>query len=208
MNKNNVIQFAQALILLPVMAGTLSIGNVPQTSGIEAGQTVFTQKQNIALSAFFAFNDTAKEDEAAKTLKLQADAIDAYFSAHNMPLKGLGMEMVQAAEKYKLDWRLIAGISVIESTGGINACKGADYSSFGWGSCKIDFKSNEEAIEIVSMNLGGENPKTEKYYADKTTYKILRTYNSYIKNYPEKVLKVMDQIGPLDLGVATQKASA
>ena len=119
-----------------------------------------------------------------------------------MPLEGYGMKMVLEAEKNGLEWRLIPAISVIESTGGKFACKKVTSSFLGWGSCRINFESHDKAIEIVAWNLGGNNPKTDHYYANKTIKGILETYNppSIVPNYAAKVMKVMEDIGPADLG--------
>jgi len=105
---------------------------------------------------------------------------------------------VEEAEKNGLDWRLLPAISIIESTGGKFACKNVTHSFMGWGSCKIDFESDEQAIEIVAKNLGGKNPNTDQHYADKTTEEILRKYNSVIPTYVKKIMGVMNEIGESD----------
>ena len=136
-----------------------------------------------------------------QTLKIKAQAIDEYFEARSMPMKGLVEKLALEAEKNGLDWRLLAAISVRESTGGKFACKKAGYNAFGWGSCKIGFDSYEHAIEIVAKNLGGNNPRTARYYDNKTTIQILRAYNppSIVPRYAEQVLAIMKAIGPEDL---------
>ena len=135
-----------------------------------------------------------------KTLK--AEAIDAYFKERGMPLHGTGMKMVEEAEKNGLDWRLVAAIAVRESTGGKFECKKATFNAFGWGSCKINFNSDEHAIETVARNLGGNNPKTAHHYAGKTTIQILRAYNppSIVPRYAEQVISIMNAIA--DVGLA------
>ena len=194
MNKNNLIRFAQSLLLLPFVTGTtVPLGSILVDATKENTQTVFIQKQNIEADGVLALNQVI--DQKAKDLKSKADAIDAYFEEHNMPLEGTGIKMVQEAEKNGLDWRLLPAISVIESTGGRHACKNVTHSFFGWGSCKINFKSDDEAIETVAMNLGGNDPDTDQHYADKTTEQILKKYNSVIPTYAKKVIKVMDEIG-------------
>ena len=57
-----------------------------------------------------------------------------------------------------------------------------------------ELEEDEEAIEVVSSNLGGNDPDTDQHYANTTTYEKLRKYNSYIKRYPEQVMKIMDDI--------------
>ncbi|MCX6751667.1 MAG: glucosaminidase domain-containing protein [Candidatus Nomurabacteria bacterium] len=205
MNKNNLIRFAQSLMFLPFVAGTtVPLGSIILDTTKDTTQAVFTQKQNIEASGILAFNQVlAQIAERDKDQKTKADAIDAYFSEHDMPLLGTGMKMVQEAEKNNLDWRLLPAIAVRESTGGKNDCIKATNNPFGWGSCKIGFDSLNEAIETVAMNLGGNNPKTEKHYADKTTKQILRAYNppSIVARYAEQVIKIMNDIGSEDLVV-------
>jgi hypothetical protein len=89
--------------------------------------------------------------------------IESYYARHNLPLGAYAQEFVDAADRYDIDWRLVAAIGFIESTGGKYSCTTADYSPFGWGSCKIDFDSYAHAIDVVSMNLGGHNPNTEYF---------------------------------------------
>jgi hypothetical protein len=87
-------------------------------------------------------------------------------------------------------------IAVRESTGGKYACKSVSYSAFGWGSCKISFKSYDHAIEVMATNLGGNNPKTARYYDNKSVKDILETYNppSVVPTYAKEVMAIMDKI--------------
>src|SRR3989338_4638400 len=92
-------------------------------------------------------------------------------------------------------------IAIRESTGGKFECKKADFNAFGWGSCKINFSSHEEAVETVARNLGGNNPNTARHYDNKTTMQILRAYNPpyVVKRYAEQVLSIMNAIGKENL---------
>ena len=177
---------------------------MPITAGFHASnpenyQIVFAQKQNIKALESLSFNQAA--DSEAKTIELRAEAIDAYFRTYDMPLEGKGRKMVEEAEKYGLDWRLLPSIAVRESTGGKFACKKATYNPFGWGSCKINFNSYDHAIEIVAKNLGGKNPNTARYYGDKDTEGILLAYNppSIVARYVPQVMNIMDDIGAKNL---------
>lgn len=134
---------------------------------------------------------TAQEEVARKE---KADAIDAYFKKVGAPLEGYGMKFVLEAEKNDIDWRLLPAIAMRESTGGLHACKKATYSVFGYGSCKLNFKSIDESIEIVARSLGGNNPNTAHHYDDKTTIQILKKYNSVIPGYSTQVVKIMKMI--------------
>ena len=146
---------------------------------------------------------------AKSALKLEAQAVDAYFEDHDMPLEGTGMKMVTEADKNDLDWRLLPAIAVRESTGGKNDCNKVKNNAFGWGSCKIGFKSNDEAIETVARNLGGNNPNTANHYDNKTTKQILHAYNppTIVPKYAEQVMSIMNDIGDADLNSTVAIAS-
>ena len=183
-----------------------SIGMVPKSGVDITSPSVFAQKFNIDASNA-ASNQAAEEAEIRKA---KADAIDAYFKARKMPLAGQGMKMVIEAEKNDLDWRLIAAIAVRESTGGKFECKKVENNPFGWGSCKIGFKSYDHAIETVARNLGGNNPKTAHHYDDKTTMQILRAYNppSIVLRYAEQVIGIMEAIGSIGVAISTEKVNS
>jgi len=199
MNNKKLIRFSESFLVLPIITMLMPFGNIPTDLNngviIQAPQSVLSQKQNIVAQSLLALNQV--NDEKAKTLQKEADAVDSYFKENDMPLEGEGMKMVKEADKNGLDWRLLPAISAIESTGGKHACKNAAHSFMGWGSCKISFKSDDEDIEVVAQNLGGNDPDTEQHYAGKTTKEILEKYNPpyIVPHYADKVMKVMDQIG-------------
>ncbi|OGI93802.1 hypothetical protein A3A07_01215 [Candidatus Nomurabacteria bacterium RIFCSPLOWO2_01_FULL_41_52] len=175
---------------------------------IRTPQNVLAQKVNIEADGSLALNQAVnpEADLRVKNLEARAKAIDAYFAKRDMPLEGVGMKMVQAAEDNDLDWRLLPAIAVRESTGGKNACDRVENNSFGWGSCKIGFKSNEEAIKTVAKNLGGNNPNTAHHYDNKTIKQILRAYNPpyIVPRYAEQVMSIMKAIGTEDMAIKTE----
>jgi len=199
----------ESLILLP-MTTMSGVPMGPITQGalniMSSPQTVLLQKLN-TIDGNSAFNNG--EDSEVINLEAKAAAIDAYFSKRDMPLAGYGKKMVIEAEKNGLDWRLLAAISVRESTGGKFACKTKTHNAFGWGSCKIGFSSTDVAIETIGRNLGGNNPKTAHHYDNKTTLQILRAYNppSIVPKYGEQVISIMDTISDINLGLKTTKST-
>ena len=204
MKKKNLIRFVQSLVFVPVMAMPILLGGVHNN---EIPQNILAQKQNIEAPFFLAFNQ--REDPEAPRI-IKAEAIDAYFEVRNMPLEGQGMKMVIEAENHNIDWRLLPAIAVRESSGGKNACNRVKNNPFGWGSCKIGFKSIEEAIETLAKNLGGNNPNTEHHYSGKTTKEILRKYNppSIVPRYAEQVINIMNAIGMEDITSDTPASSS
>ncbi len=207
MKNTKIVRFVQSLVLLPMVAvanPTAGIkASVPVSDSVMTTQVALLAKQNIDLTSLVSFNpDVDQQVEIdTKILKMKGDMIDAYFNEHDMPLEGLGQKMAMEAEKNGLDWRLIAAISVRESTGGKFDCNKVTFNAFGWGSCKINFKSNEQAIETVARNLGGNNPKTAQHYDNKTTIQILRAYNppSIVPRYAQQVMAIMDDMGPAEV---------
>ena len=202
MKSQKFIRFVESFILLPVITISGSIGSLPPGGSIAAtSQIVFSQKLNNikSVSEVALAPEQAVDFEALREKEKQAkaDAIDVYFRAREMPLSGFGMKMVEEAERNELDWRLLPAIAARESTGGKNACRKVAHNPFGWNSCKTGFDSNEEAIEIVAKNLGGNNPKTKKYYAEKSVKGILQAYNPphIVANYASQVIRIMNTIG-------------
>ncbi len=163
-----------------------------------------TTQAEAPLPALVATPDAQEVLVDGLTVAERAAKIDAfYISKGDLPLAGHGLAFVQAADKYGIDWRLVPAIGLIESTGGKYACKKVTYSAFGWGSCKINFGSYEESIDVISKNLGGHNPNTARYYTGKTTKEIIDVYNpDHIRpNYDKLVLAAMDKIANIDADV-------
>ena len=148
------------------------------------------------------FDDTAALERQKKELEYQlrierTEKIRSYYARYDLPLQYEAEYFVIAAEKYNIDWRLVAAIGFIESTGGKHACSTASYSAFGWGSCKINFDSYAESIDVISKNLGGHNPNTDHWYYQGQDHKeLLETYNppSIRPDYAFLVMREMEII--------------
>lgn len=131
-----------------------------------------------------------KANQHAIVVDDRAQRIDAYFTSHDMPLAGYGKEFVAEADANGIDWRLLPAISVKESSGGLHMCSD---NPFGFGSCKFGYKNIDQAIAIVSANLGGKVVGTSSYYAGDTNKKLI-AYNGTVEPlYPERVEKIMSQ---------------
>lgn len=199
MTNKNWVRFVHSLVLLPFLT-TMPLGNVKDANIITDKPLTLSIQLNTSSVDLFALNK-AEDEEKEKELILskKAEIIDNYYKTRNMPLYGYGRKMVEEAEKNDIDWRLIPAISVIETTGGRHLCKNpkAGNNPFGWGSCKIGFKSFDEAIEKIALNLGGNNPKTAHHYDGKTTLEIINKYNppSIVPDYSKKIFKVMNTLG-------------
>ncbi len=183
MYKKTVLRFLQSFVAIPMLAITTPLTGIAQLPGT----TVAINQNNVSESSLI----TTEED---KVLNERAAEIDALLASYNSPLEGYGKKFVIEAKKNDIDWRLLVAISGVESTFGRHACKKVANSFLGYGSCKIDFKSIDEAIERVSASLGGNNENTAHHYEGKTTAQILRKYNSIIPTYVSKVVKIMKMI--------------
>jgi hypothetical protein len=104
------------------------------------------------------------------------EIVKQYLEYYNSPLIPYADFIIQTADKYKLDYRLIPAIAQQES----NLCKiipPNSYNCWGWGihsQGSLGFDSYEEGIETVSKGL-----RTQ--YADKglvTVPEIMTKYNA------------------------------
>lgn len=181
MSPTKINSIFQSFIVIPMIATSLSLSAF--TAGID--QFVAAKADDQALSKEEQILQMEREEKAAK--------IDAYFKKHDLPLAGYGMTMVLAGEKYDVDPYLLASINMKESTGCKYHIKGT-YNCSGWAGGKTKFKSYEEGIYILAMNLGGENPKTAHYYEGKSLEGILKTYNSVIPTYSKEIVSIMKRI--------------
>lgn len=200
MIRNHYTRFAAATVSLTfLMAPSYAVAMTIADFSSLFSRT-YLYKQAPYLASFGAprlFDDffaEAAEIQESTVFEKRTQAIDRYFGERSMPLKGYGALMVEVAEKYDIDWRLLPAIAVRESSGGKYAC---DHNPFGWASCKIDFRNIEEAIDVVGWNLGGHNPRTSHYYEGGHEEKLISYNGTIIHSYPREVLNIMDRIGAL-----------
>ncbi|MEN9582682.1 MAG: hypothetical protein RL641_636 [Candidatus Parcubacteria bacterium] len=148
------------------------------------------------------------EDNTPDTTEYRAAMVDAYFSAKKLPMAGYGKLLVEAADKYDIDWRLLPAIAMRESTGGKtgHTCGGTllkENNPWGWNSCKgKGFTSMEESIDMLAQHLSGNHPRTTDYYkkSQGNVKAILQTYNppSVVATYAQEVMGIMSKISPLE----------
>ena len=88
---------------------------------------------------------------------------------YNSPLASYASDFVKSADKYNLDWRLVASIAGLESTFGKHV-PASSYNGWGWGiygNNVTRFNSWEDGIETISKGLRerylGENPESNPY---------------------------------------------
>jgi hypothetical protein len=88
----------------------------------------------------------------SKSLSPKAIVLQNFLARYDSPLQYHAQDFVDAAEKYDLDWRLVASISGVESTFGKHIPGG--YNGWGWGGSNlIMFDSWPDAINTISYTL-------------------------------------------------------
>ncbi|MBI3379653.1 hypothetical protein HY029_02780 [Candidatus Gottesmanbacteria bacterium] len=84
---------------------------------------------------------------------LRPQKLEDFLSKYGSPLTSYAQVIVSLADKYHIDWRLVAAISGVEST----FCKSIPYNSYncwGWNNGKHAFASYIDGLEKVSETLG------------------------------------------------------
>jgi hypothetical protein len=110
-----------------------------------------------------------------------------FFSKFECPVRFYVGEFLEAADKNKLDWRLLPSLSFVESGGG----KAAPHNNlFGWQSGKARFASLAASIQTVGYQLAHAPA-----YRKKNLDRLLDTYNP-TGTYARRVKAVMAQIAP------------
>ncbi|HEY2015851.1 MAG TPA: hypothetical protein VGH38_20250 [Bryobacteraceae bacterium] len=96
---------------------------------------------------------------------------------------------LEAADDYKLDWRLLPSLSYVESSGGKSA---RNNNIFGWNSGRAQFSSPAAGIHTVGYRLAHSRP-----YRNKGLDEVLFTYNPN-PEYAAIVKSVMRRIAPTE----------
>lgn len=104
-------------------------------------------------------NDTIAVE--IETVDARSAKIEAFFNKYGAPLAPYSKFIVNMADKYEIDWRLVSAIGYCEGNGGKKIPEGS-FNTWGWGasehdlitkSGKYNLGSWENAIETVSKGL-------------------------------------------------------
>lgn len=104
---------------------------------------------------------TALPDVASDVAQIAASGdarpliLEKYLALQNAPLALYSQNLVDASDKYHLDWRLLTAIAMQESNGG-KVIPPDSYNAWGWaiyGSTVKRFENWEHAIEVVASGL-------------------------------------------------------
>jgi hypothetical protein len=108
-----------------------------------------------------------------------------FFAKLHCPVKDLAADFVRVADNYKLDWRLLPSISIVESGGGKSY---RNNNIFGWGNGNLKFPSIKAGIQEVALKLS-----RSPLYRNRDSFGKLRVYNSD-EQYAVRVMAVMNEI--------------
>ena len=126
------------LLLLLIAAALI----IPQSAKAQEKASASSASIQTSIAAKHGFDNRAK-------------ILQRYLESKDSPLALFANEFVTDADKYNLDWRLVAAISGVESTFG-QAIPPYSYNGWGWGvygDNVIRFKSWPDGINTVSQGL-------------------------------------------------------
>ena len=126
-----------------------------------------------------------KQEEAKPDERITQLA--AFFEKRQCPLKPYIHDFISAADKYKIDFRILPAISVIESQCG-KIYPPDTNNPFGWASARVGFESIPDAIDFVTGQLANG-----KYYTGKSLEQKLRAYCPN-PTYPARVINLINKI--------------
>lgn len=112
-----------------------------------------------------------------------------FFRTAQSPAAALAEDFLSAADRNRLDWRLLPSICYVETSGGKRA---ANNNLFGWESGRQRFTSTRAGIHAVARRLAISN-----LYKEKDLRSKLQTYNPRPR-YATRVETVMRRLGPAD----------
>ena len=177
------------MVLGYVLIVGLSIGLITPIAQAEAPSDTLYSASNTSL----VVDGLTQLQRAAK--------IQAFFQDRgDLPLAQYSLDMVQAADTYGINWKIVPAISYMESTGGLHACQNASFNAFGYVGCKHSFKSYPDAIDTVSRDLAGDIPSTAKFFKNKSLGQVIDAYNPPDANpaYHQTVVWTMNKIAQMD----------
>lgn len=124
--------------------------------------------------------------KARRKFDLRGAILRKFLHDNHCPEEQYADMFIAEADTHGLDWRLLPGISVIESGGGRTA---RGNNLFGWNNGKASFRSFGEAIHEVASSLSVARP-----YRGKDLRGKLAAFNSERADYSAAVLQVMQKI--------------
>jgi hypothetical protein len=154
----------------------------------------FQQGLMMAAGIFVVPATMSMADQSVHSKECRADdprleSLKRFFHSVHSPLERLASVFISEADEHELDWRLLPGLSFVESTGG-KSPRGNNI--FGWNNGNSNFRTISEGIHVVASRLANA-----PMYRGKDLVAKLRTYNQNPK-YVACVRTAMKQISADD----------
>jgi hypothetical protein len=108
-----------------------------------------------------------------------------FFHNAKSPIEHLSAAFISEADIHHLDWRLLPGLSMVESGGG-RASRGNNV--FGWNNGNSSFASVRQGIHVVASRLAYSS-----HYRNKGVTEKLQAYNPN-EGYSDSVKSMMRRI--------------
>ncbi len=137
----------------------------------------------------------------------RAEVLRGFLESYDSPLAPYAGEFVYYADKYNLDWRLVASIAGLESTFGKRIPYNS-YNGWGWGiygDNMIRFNSWSEGIETISKGIRDRYLKEGQYsdpYVIGPTYAASPTWAVRVTFFMNKMEQYRIKNGKSTLALA------
>lgn len=165
---NKALAIVTGILFFGILLNNISVRKT--VSYVQANQSEEIGTSSIVANVDMENQLTASEVEYNSTSYVADNEkvanVRNYLANRGAPLAEYAEVFVTAADYYNIDYRLVAAISVIESSGGEHTFR--PYNAWGWG--KMTFENWEQGIWTVSEGLA-------KYYSrGLTTPDLISTY--------------------------------
>lgn len=145
-----------------------------------SGVVVWTLLAGCPEAALAAGEDCANDQRCV--------SLQRFFERYGSGLAKQAAAFLATADEHKLDWRLLPGIAMVETSGGKHSKRN---NVFGWNSGRTGFASIEAGIRFVGGRFAAS-----PLYRGRTAMGILRAYNPARAKYPPKVTRFMLELHP------------
>lgn len=140
-----------------------------------------------------------KSQSVDTSFDYRVETLKNYLEKYNSPLAEYASKLVEYADTYGLDYRLLAAISGAESTFGKRIPKNS-YNAYGWANGNYAFASWDNSIEVVSKAL-------RQKYIEKGAVSISQIAKRYAppsNTWSNKVKHIMKRIDPLPVSFSIE----
>jgi hypothetical protein len=147
-------------------------------------------KKAVVFASLLAAQAQTPVESIRVTEDSRLSRLEKFFEKCSSPLREFARDFLAAADKNRLDWRLLPSISMVESQGGKSY---RNNNVLGWNCSRTHFPSVREGIHAVAARLS-HSP----LYRNKDTDGILHRYNTS-PSYVVRVKAIMHALEATDL---------